>query len=320
MATGEAEALRSQVDAVVFDMDGVLLDITESIRSATCLAIPLYYRAVLGRPAPDSLISPADIELFKFAGGFNDDGDLIQAIVLYLLVQQARCPGVALEALKAQTPTIAEFAAEVKHRGGWLKNAEAVCLEGLEEPSRSSVLAAYRRRSLLQCFEELLAGPSCSRLYGYDPELYRGRGFFESDRPLLDVGRLPAGKTIAVQTGRTYPEAKLGLDVAGLSGLVDDTRLVTERDGFHKPEPGGLLLLAKRFRIRTGIYVGDTIDDLRTVRNYNNTEYANSTGSRFLIALVLTGPLGTQNESVFREEGPDILASDVNAVMDWITG
>ena len=47
-ATPHAQAQRDALDAVIFDMDGVLLDITQSIRVVNCLAVPYYLRTVLG--------------------------------------------------------------------------------------------------------------------------------------------------------------------------------------------------------------------------------------------------------------------------------
>ena len=66
--TPHADQARPEIDAVVFDMDGVLLDITGSIRVVNCLAVPFYLREVLGWPAHDDLLTSADIEMFKHAG------------------------------------------------------------------------------------------------------------------------------------------------------------------------------------------------------------------------------------------------------------
>ena len=44
------QALLPRIDTVVFDIDGVLLDITGSIRQVNILAIPAYLRTLPGSP------------------------------------------------------------------------------------------------------------------------------------------------------------------------------------------------------------------------------------------------------------------------------
>ena len=116
------------MDAVIFDMDGVLLDITGSIRVVNCLAVPFYLREVLGWPAPDDLLTSADIEVFKHAGGFNDDWDLTYALMLYFLVKGQNTP-VNPATLNVMPPTLPRYAAQIKERGGWLRAAEEICFE-----------------------------------------------------------------------------------------------------------------------------------------------------------------------------------------------
>lgn len=313
--TPTAEEARPQIDAVIFDMDGVLLDITRSIRVVNCLAVPFYLRTVLGWPAPDTLITSADIELFKHAGGFNDDWDLTYAIVLHYLIRGQENPDASPETLNVIQPNLNRYAARIKERGGGLRAAEEIVFERLTRDDRLRIETHYRKQVIRQCFEELLAGEHCQRLYGYPPELYHGRGFINDDGVLLDLSKVPTDRKLGVQTGRTYEEARLGMEFTKLDALIDEQYVVTKRDGFHKPNPSGLALLQKRLDFQTAIYIGDTLDDLRTVRNFNEGKPG---GATFLAALVLTGPAGAANEKLFRTASPDLIASDVNAVLDWL--
>jgi phosphoglycolate phosphatase-like HAD superfamily hydrolase len=63
------------------------------------------------------------------------------------------------------------------------------------------------------------------------------------------------------------------------------------------------------------VYIGDALDDLRTVKHFN----AAHGPVTFLSAQVLTGPAGRANEKLFRTSGADILAADVNEVLDWLS-
>ena len=121
---------------------------------------------------------------------------------------------------------------------------------------------------------------------------------------------------LGVQTGRTLEEARIGMEFCGLDALIPETSIVTKRDGFHKPKPGGLALLAERLGFSNAVYIGDALDDLRTVQAFNKA-YAPMT---FLSAQVLTGPAGEANEKPFRQSGADVIAADVNEVLDWLAG
>lgn len=315
-ATPHAQAQKAAIDAVIFDMDGVLLDISQSIRQVNCLAVPFYLREVLRWPVGDDLLTSADIEIFKHAGGFNDDWDLTYALVLHYLLKGRENADASPETLNVIQPTLARYAARIRERGGWLRAAEEICFEKLTRDDRLAVETHYRKPVIRQCFEELLAGEHCERLYGRTATLYTGRGYINDDRVLLDLSKVPTNKKIGVQTGRTLAEAELGMEFTKLDTLIPAEHVVTKRDGFHKPEPGGLALLQQRLGFQNAVYIGDTLDDLRTVKNFN--ERHGSGGAMFLSAQVLTGPAGKANEKLFRQSGADLIAPDVNAVLDWL--
>ena len=314
--TPHAEARRADIDAVIFDMDGVLLDITQSIRVVNCLSVPYYLRTVLGWPAPDDMLTSADIELFKNAGGFNDDWELTYALVLHYIAKGHEHPNAAPDTLNVLQPNLARTAARIKERGGWLRAAEEIAFEHLTREDRLAVETDYRKPLIKQVFQEMFAGEYCQRLYGFTPTLYTGKGYINSDRPLLDLSRVPTNKKLGVQTGRTYEEALIGMEGCGLNGQIPDTFIVTKRDGFHKPNLGGLALLAEHMAFTNAVYIGDALDDLRTVKAFNAAHGPIS----FLSAQVLTGPAGKASEKLFRTSGADVIADDVNEVLDWING
>lgn len=315
-ATPLALAQRPHIDAVIFDMDGVLLDITQSIRVVNCLAVPYYLRTVLGWPAPDDLLTSADIELYKNAGGFNDDWDLTCALVLHYVAKGHEHPSAAPETLNVLQPNLARTAARIKERGGWLRAAEEIAFEHLTRDDRLAVETDYRKYLIKQIFQEMFAGEYCRRLYGFAPTLYTGRGYINNDRPLLDLARLPTDKILGIQTGRTWEEALIGREFCKLESMIPDAAMVTKRDGFHKPKPGGLALLAQRLGFSHAVYIGDALDDLKTVQAFN----AAHAPVTFLSAQVLTGPAGKANEKLFRQSGADVVADDVNEVLDWLRG
>lgn len=311
----KAQELREKIDTVVFDMDGVLIDIAESIRVVNRLAVPFYLREVLGWQASDELLTNEDIERMKHAGGFNDDWDLAYAVVLFYLVKRRMFPENDADTLSVIGQPITRFANKVSEKGGGLEAAEEILLEHIPRGEIDRFLRDYDKPAIRQVFQELFAGDACERLYGFAPKYYHGPGYAQNDRALIDLAKLPRDKKVGIVTGRTREEAEIGCELCELGDPIGADACITKANGFDKPDPGGLALLCARLGTKNaGIYIGDTLDDLRTVQALNKR----GTTPPFLSALVLTGPAGKRNEGLFKREGADIVAADVNEVLDWV--
>jgi len=74
------------LDALIFDMDGVLVDVSRSYREVIRRTAHLYLSDCLGwklgRTPP---VTQEIISLFKFAGGFNNDWELTSALLLSVI-------------------------------------------------------------------------------------------------------------------------------------------------------------------------------------------------------------------------------------------
>jgi len=310
-----ARSLQGELDTVIFDMDGVLVNITESVRPALLRCVPLYLREVVGWAAPDTLFTSEIVEMFKNSGGFNDDVDLACAIVLNYLVKSRENGEADAETLNLLPPSLTRFATRLQQKGGGLKNAEDICLEHYDWRERDTIIRDYNKPKIRQVFREIFGGPQTKALYGFEPEFYKGPGYIERDTNLIDKSKLPVSQRIGLLTGRTSSETEAGLIVCGLSNEIPVEARITQDDGYQKPNPTGLAILAAKLNCQTaGIYIGDTRDDSRTVRNLT----AKETLPPFLSALVLTGPAGKANRGFFKKTGTDIVAEDVNEVLDWI--
>jgi phosphoglycolate phosphatase-like HAD superfamily hydrolase len=310
-----ARTLQAQLDTVIFDMDGVLVNITNSVRPTLLLAVPAYLREIVGWAAPEKLFTSEIVEMFKNSGGFNDDVDLACAIVLNYLVKSRENGEADAETLNLLPPSLTRFATRLQQKGGGLKNAEDICLEHYDWRDRDVIVRDYNKPKIRQVFREIFGGQHCKELYGFEPEYYKGTGYIDNDTNLLDLTKIPTKQRIGLLTGRTATETTVGLSMCGLDEVIPAEMRVTQDDGYPKPNPTGLAILASKLNCQTaGIYIGDTRDDYRTVRNLN----AKETLPPFLSALVLTGPAGKNNRGFFKKTGTDIVAENVNEVLDWI--
>ena len=70
------------VDAIIFDCDGVLVDITESYDTAINKTVSYILNDVLDVQA-DNIVTPEILYGFKSKGGFNDEVAVCYACLLY---------------------------------------------------------------------------------------------------------------------------------------------------------------------------------------------------------------------------------------------
>ena len=288
-------------DAVVLDIDGVLVDVADSYRRAIVESVEEVY---------DRTIRKDDIQEFKDAGGFNNDWELTHAAALYVLATGEGYD----RSLEAFTDAIAAA-------GGGLEAAETVVREAIGARATQRVTERWDRDRLRDVFQQLYLGDELYRgLEGGEPDLERETPGFIHDEPvLLDVearDRLLAEYDVGVLTGRPEAEAEIALDRVGLDDAIPADRRFTMDDWEEgKPHPRALTTLAERFDADAVAFVGDTLDDIRTAVNASEAD----PDREYRGVGVLTGGLtGDEGRRKYEEAGAAAALESVNAVPDWL--
>lgn len=281
------------VDAVVLDVDGVLVDVADSYRRAIVESIATVYGETIPREA---------IQQFKDAGGFNDDWELTYAGALYVLARQNDYD----QSIDAYTSAIAEA-------GGGLAGAYQVLEEALSTDTYAFIESRLDTDQLRDVFQQLYLGADLYRkLEGGEPAA-NTPGYINDEEVLIDpttIERLTAGYDVGVLTGRPAAEAEIALDRVGLS-IPAEYRITMDDPVPGKPDPAGLGTLADRFDAASIIFVGDTLDDIRTVQHARDEDSERD----YYSAGVLTGGLTSESgRKLYEEEGADLVCSDINAV------
>ncbi|MFA9515874.1 TIGR01548 family HAD-type hydrolase [Halopenitus sp. H-Gu1] len=285
-----------QVDAVVLDIDGVLVDVADSYRRAIVESIERVYGTTISRE---------DVQAFKNAGGFNNDWELTYAAALYVLA--------SAEGFEAG---IDAFTDRIATAGGGLDGAKAV-VDELPPDTRATVLDAWDPDRLRDVFQALYLGADRYReLEGGEPPI-EVPGFI-TDEPVLIEGdtieTLRSRFDVGVLTGRPAAEADIALDRVGLD-LPPAHRFTMDDWEEGKPHPRALCTLAERFDADVVAFVGDTLDDIRTARNADDAD-----PDRVYYGIgVLTGGLtGESGRQTYTSVGADAVVEDVNALVDLL--
>ena len=278
------------VDAVVLDVDGVLVDVADSYRRAIVESVDRVY---------GDTIPKADIQAFKNAGGFNNDWELTYAVALFILARR-----------QGMDRSLSAFTAAVEGMGGGLDAALSVVAEELPPAANERVLQNWDRDHLRETFQALYLGADRYRdLEGGAPPL-AATGYIH-DEPVLvtpdTVAALTDGWSVGVLTGRPAAEAEIALERAGLD-VPEDHRFTMDDWPAAKPDPGALISLAKTFDADRVAFAGDTLDDVQTAVNASGAD-----DRSYLGVGVLTGGLtGEEGRERFECAGAEAVVETVN--------
>jgi len=282
---------------VVFDVDGVLVDTSDSYRRVVRETVERVH---------DADVDPAAVERFKRAGGFNDDWELTEALAAYVLAVRA---GYGRD-VAAHTDAVADA-------GGGLDGSRAVLSAALSGDEHDRVERAVDPERLRQVFQRLYLGRERYRELEGDPAAVEGTagiapdegGYVDDERVLVSEATLAAvceRFPVGVFTGRPADEAAIALERVGLE-LPDESVVTMDDPAPGKPDPAGLVALADRLGVDGVVYVGDTVDDARAARRASEHD-----DRSYLAVGVQTGGLdGERGRRLFREAGADAVLETV---------
>jgi len=307
----------SRVDTLVFDIDGVLIDVRDSFRKAVCQTVQFYFKEILRFKSSQNLINPEEVEYFKMAGGFNNDWDLSSAVVLFYLMKAEENNLKDIDELRRNKPDIKTFTTGILPPGGGL--GKVIDLVEKNWNIKDKIFNQWDKELVTKIFKEIYAGEEyCFNIYGFHPSLVKTEGLIKQERIIIDKKKkgFLQNFSIGILTGRTKREAQVVLERLGWEDIVFKGRIINADDGLEKPHPQGLKKLSTSLKTKLGIYVGDVWDDLITAKNFNKE----AKEIKFLSAIVLAEGFNLQNRTIefYINEGVDLLAQDVNCVLDWL--
>jgi len=230
-------------DAVLFDIDNVLIDTRSSYTDCIIKTVATYLETVLKfKSSREPLLTRKEVELFKSFGGFNDDWDTCYGLLLYFL------------SLKVKRKHIFEL-------------YKAKSLSGLAKRVQSKPLGVSGIERLL----DKQPAVSVKRIADIFQRFYLN-DFVWNETLMIPASFLKQIKTAGLKTGiitgRNREEADFALRRFQIDRYIDVA--ITTDDtpkGKRKPDPWGILkaaaLLGKRLNY---LYVGDLPDDALTAK------------------------------------------------------
>jgi phosphoglycolate phosphatase-like HAD superfamily hydrolase len=298
----------TDIDSIIFDFDGVLVDVSRSIMQVHGKTASGYFTR-LGWKNTERMVVDTDVELFKLAGGFNNDWDLAYAWSLFYMFKRFVTGYNDGDSLCISEPSFEDYISYIAESGGGIDNAEDFIKHFCSENEWLRIRNTSDKESVLRLFKETYTGDLCYEIYGFNNETVKGQGFIRSDVPILDSNLVPSGIALGIATGRTAGEVNTGIRLMGWENVFPSSHVVSEDDGFLKPDYRILELCASKIGSSAPLYIGDTPDDLLTCDRYNEA------GGDLISCMVTTGLKNPGITDIFMNQNADIIADNVNAAL-----
>ncbi len=275
---------------IVFDMDGVIIDVSKSYRDTVRQTARLFFKGAHSwEDLPDPLFPLSDLARVKQSGGLNNDWDLTCLVInlLFSLVKKSEIHE-KTDAWLRHKETISRF--DVTELAQFLKSTGkplTTLFEQKEKPDHEFITNLYKGdvgsgNVIKQVFQEIYLGKDLfESTYGIPAKIYGGEGYINREKLLVtrsSLESLSKNNILAIATGRPKAEADYPLVLFGLSkyfeivlaldDCIREERRVLEQEGekvsFTKPNPYMLDVIAKTKEHDASLlyYVGDMPDDM----------------------------------------------------------
>jgi HAD superfamily hydrolase (TIGR01548 family) len=275
---------------IVFDMDGVLVDVSKSYRDTVRQTARLFFKgAVSWEYLPDPLFSLTDLARVKQSGGLNNDWDLTFLVInlLFTLVKGPTDP---------QDPD-----PWIRHNK-LISSCDVTALSQFLKSTKNPVAALLKKKGkhkhefitglftgdvgsgniIKQIFQEIYLGKEMfEATYGIPPRIYHEKGYINREKLLVDrsiLESLSKNHILAIATGRPKTEADYPLDFFGLrkffnviftlDDCIKEEQKIYENEkkrvSLSKPNPYLLDAVANihKHNVSRFYYVGDMPDDM----------------------------------------------------------
>ncbi len=248
----------NSLDGIIFDCDGVLIDITQSYDSAITKTVQ-YILKNYADISNGITIDHKIIDGFKSTGGFNDEVDLAYAAIL--------CIVSAVKSKKDQSDFIFNV----------INNIDSTGIVSVEKFLNDSTISniknklsypgTHHENLLYRIFDELFYGPKLYHTLFQRDSRFSEPGLIEQDKVILTDTLLEKlekifGNSIGMLTGRGFESVKYSIpSLIDKFNLKNSLFLEDEPRSLAKPNPESLIRCISGMGNYTTLYVGDSMED-----------------------------------------------------------
>ena len=294
-----------EIDAIIFDCDGVLIDITKSY-DLTIIKTTKYVLETFAKIKDSIDVDFKIIDGFKSTGGFNDEVDLTYAAIISIVA--------AKKLEKNQTDFIFDV----------IKNADSTGIESVEKylenevdiseiKKQLSYPGIHHENPLYQIFDQLFYGPELYQTLFGNTSKFSEPGLIKQDDVILNnllIKKLQKrfDSKIAMVTGRGKKSVSYSLKILlDKFDLQNSVFLEDESRDIAKPNPKPLLDSIQGMNSVSTLYVGDSMEDFMMAKKA--TDFGNKTT---FCGIIGTSKNPLQKLDLFEQNGASLVLDSIN--------
>lgn len=293
-------------DSIIFDCDGVLVDITQSYDKTidkTCRYVLKEFAAI------DSItIDHKIIDGFKSSGGFNDEVDLAYAVILSLYTTN--------KLNKKPSEFIYDVISNADKTGirSVQSYLESIC-DISEFSSKLGSLDDRHNNPVYSIFDQLFFGPELYEKLFKKQSKFSEEGMISNDKVILSVSLLKTlqkefGKKLAVVTGRGIKSIRYSLkDMLNYFDTTSSAFLEDEPRELAKPNPATLIRAIQFMESKNCLYVGDSMEDYMMAKDATQAGHSTT-----FCAIVGTSTNPEDRRKLFANSGVEMILESIDDI------
>ena len=250
-----------EFDSIIFDCDGVLIDVTESYDTTINKTIS-YVLKEIADIIVDMPLTNEMLLKFKSTGGFNDEIDITYAGILCFIT--------AKKFNKNPIEFISDVIDNADDSGiAYIENfLDKIDLDISGVKARLGYPSADKNDLIHATFDQLFFGPELYNKIFQKKSWFSEKGFIENDNVIVNSELIEALKKkfndkIAIVTGRGFSAISSSLkEILNQFNVENSVFLEDESRDLAKPNPQSLIRAMKGLNSKNCLYVGDSMEDM----------------------------------------------------------
>ena len=294
------------IDGIIFDCDGVLVDVSNSYDLAIQRTTNYVLKEIANIKKFDPITSKI-IDGFKATGGFNDEVDLTYASIISLAA--------ANSINKNGNQFIFDVIDNADQTG--IKSVEKF-LEGLkvniyELKKKLDYPGRHEENLLYTIFDQIFYGPELYLKLFKKNSTFTDDGLIENDivlikNELLDVLKKKFDNKIAIVSGRGIESIRYSLkELLNEFNIENSVFLEDESRELAKPNPNSLIRSFKGIAASHCLFVGDSMEDLIMAKKA--TEMGNKTT---FCGIIGTSKFPEEKRKFFEEKNVTLIVNSID--------
>jgi phosphoglycolate phosphatase-like HAD superfamily hydrolase len=303
----------NEFDSIIFDCDGVLIDVTKSYD----VTINRTISYVLKEIADITVDTPLTNELllkFKSTGGFNDEIDITYAGILCFIT--------AKKLNRDPTELILDVINNADNSGiTYIENFLNKIDTGISDiKARLGYPSTDKNDLIHSTFDQLFFGPELYNTIFQKESKFSEKGFIENDQVIVNFELIQALKKkfndkIAIVTGRGFNAINSSLkEILNQFNVENSVFLEDESRDLAKPNPQSLIRAMKGLNSKNCLYVGDSMEDMILAQKASELGFQAT-----FCGIYGSGKLPEMRKKLFVEHNIPLILESINQLPDALT-